>query len=119
MPCLTGNSSDAEIAEKASPTRSSPEPAPPSAEHLLFKAESKAKLPPPPRHSDPTLDFFSEEFDALKALQHDLQRPNQMVAPLNNLPQCRFILPAEMEESLAHLQQLSKKTKVCTDFDFQ
>ena len=52
------------------------------------------------------------EFDALKALQHDLQRPNELVAPLNSLPQCRFILPAEMKESLTHLQQLSTKTKV-------
>ena len=98
--------------ENPIPDPPSPEPDAPSAEHLLFKAESKVRLPPPPRHPDPTLDFFSMQFDAPKALQHDLQRPNEMVAPLNSLPQCRFILPMEMKESLAHLQQLSTKTKV-------
>ena len=75
------------------------------------KRTSHAHLPPPPRATDPTLDFFSPQFDALKALYADLRRPNEWVAPLNTLAQCRFILPEEMRESLAHLQQVSSKTR--------
>lgn len=55
--------------------------------------------PPPPRN--PALDFFSWEFDAALALSNaHLRPPNIRVASLQSLSQCRFILPAELEDSL-------------------
>ena len=79
--------------------------------------ESRIRLPRPPQAKDPSLNFFSMEFDALVALRApEVRRPNELVAPLNNLAQCKFILPKEMEESLSHLQQLSTKTKVLSIF---
>ena len=66
-------------------------------------------LPPPPLlpqptfdANDPKLDFFSEQFDAKLALAtQGLLPPNLRVRPLQMLRQCRFILPPEMDESLA------------------
>ena len=42
----------------------------------------------------------------------DLERPNMKVAALENVQQCRFILPEEMEESLANKEIAPHKSKV-------
>eukprot|EP00250_Pteridium_aquilinum_P029773 c40102_g1_i1 orf=210-944(+) len=48
-----------------------------------------------------SLDFFSPDFDALKALHaKDLAPPNPRVRPLDNLSSCRRILPEEIPESI-------------------
>lgn len=72
---------------------------PPGAEHIA--------LPPPPAAPKPwvapELDYFSWQFDAARALATPgLQPPNPRVRALGMLGQCRFILPPEMEESLAN-----------------
>lgn len=47
------------------------------------------------------LNFFSPDFDALKALHtKDLAPPNPRVRPLDNLSSCRRILPEEIPESI-------------------
>ena len=75
---------------------------------------SPLPLPPPPPlpMRDPALDFFSADFNALIALTTlGLRPPNPNVAPLDTVDRCRFILPAEMEESLAGTS-LSRPSKV-------
>ncbi|KAI5054921.1 hypothetical protein GOP47_0030066 [Adiantum capillus-veneris] len=48
-----------------------------------------------------SLDFFSPDFDPLKALHaRDLLPPNPRVRPLDNLSSCRRILPEEVPESI-------------------
>ncbi|GBG85701.1 hypothetical protein CBR_g40430 [Chara braunii] len=47
---------------------------------------------------DPALDFFSPEFDALKALMTPgLQPPNPQAHPLDNLQKCKHLLPQEIK----------------------
>lgn len=49
---------------------------------------------------DPLLDFFSDSFDALKALYtRGLQPPVPKVKVLDNVVKCRLILPPELPES--------------------
>lgn len=111
-------STDSGRNELQEPATGFPPPAPEGVQNNEDKSHTASPdgivlLPRPPRPKDSTLDFFSMQFDALKALRTaDVKRPNELVAALNNLSQCRFILPAEMKESLVHLQQLSTKTKV-------
>jgi hypothetical protein len=55
-------------------------------------------------HPDPALDFFSEEFDAAKALTTPGLQPPMPDAPvLDYLAKCRTLLPPEMPESLANV----------------
>ena len=50
--------------------------------------------------SDPALNFFSEHFDALKALYtKGLQPPVPKMKPLDNVVKCRLILPPELPDS--------------------
>jgi len=97
---------------------------------------------PARRRSDPALDFLSLQFDPAKALAirgvlfspmriyeksnvgklnkkikerqccADLERPNMKVAALENVQQCRFILPEEMEESWVHKKITPIKSRV-------
>lgn len=91
---------------------------------------SSELLPPPPArrpaaavqqqqaHNDPALDFFSEHFDALKALQtRGLQPPVPRVKPLDNITRCRMILPPELPDSSsawAASHPKAEPTQVCT-----
>ncbi len=51
---------------------------------------------------DPGLDFFSDQFDALRALETPgLLPPEPDVQALDYLAKCRVLLPEEMPESLA------------------
>ena len=55
---------------------------------------------PPTDPKDPALDFFSESFDALRALYtRGLLPPVPRVKPLDNVVKCRLILPPELPES--------------------
>lgn len=55
---------------------------------------------PPINPKDPALDFFSESFDALRALYtRGLLPPVPRVKPLDNVVKCRLILPPELPES--------------------
>ncbi|DBA85561.1 TPA: hypothetical protein ACH3X2_000493 [Trebouxia sp. C0005] len=55
---------------------------------------------PPLNHTDPALDFFSESFDALRALYtRGLLPPVPKVKALDNVVKCRLILPPELPES--------------------
>lgn len=52
--------------------------------------------------TDPRLDFFSREFDALLALYTPgLEPPNPRARPLDFLGKCRSLLPPECEEYVA------------------
>lgn len=56
-------------------------------------------LPPPPPPPG-ALDFFSEHFDALRALYtKGLQPPIPKVKVLDNVVKCRLILPPELPDS--------------------
>ena len=55
---------------------------------------------PPINPKDPALDFFSESFDALRALYtRGLLPPVPRVKALDNVVKCRLILPPELPES--------------------
>ena len=62
---------------------------------------SLPSLPQPPIDpKDSALDFFSESFDALRALYtRGLLPPVPRVKPLDNVVKCRLILPPELPES--------------------
>ena len=55
---------------------------------------------PPINPKDPALDFFSDSFDALRALYtRGLLPPVPRVKALDNVVKCRLILPPELPES--------------------
>ena len=65
---------------------------------------SRSALPSPPQApfdpKDPALDFFSEHFDAMRAIYtRGLQPPEPRVKALDNVVRCRRILPPELPES--------------------
>ena len=65
---------------------------------------SRSALPSPPQApfdpKDPALDFFSEHFDAMRAIYtRGLQPPEPRVKALDNVVKCRRILPPELPES--------------------
>eukprot|EP00898_Chlorokybus_atmophyticus_P002049 jgi/Chlat1/2845/Chrsp194S03009 len=64
---------------------------------------------------DPTLDFFSAAFDALKALHTPgLQPPNPRVRPLDTLRLCRVLIPddaPDIEKYDADMREPVKKTR--------
>ncbi|KAK3255677.1 hypothetical protein CYMTET_35152 [Cymbomonas tetramitiformis] len=74
----------------------------PSFRNEVTPTPPKPEVPPPPYH--PSLDFFSKDFDATKALRTPgVEPPNPRVRPLDNLNKIRRILPAECEESLQNV----------------
>lgn len=71
-----------------------PPPGPPAATRT-----PQLPLPPPPPPPG-ALDFFSEHFDALRALYtKGLQPPIPKVKVLDNVVKCRLILPPELPDS--------------------
>lgn len=80
-----------------------PRPVPPAGPLPLPPARttaSKSTAVQPHASDDPALDFFSEHFDALKALQtRGLQPPVPKIKPLDNVTRCRMILPPELPDS--------------------
>ncbi len=69
------------------------------------------------QRGDASLDFFSPQFDAAKALATPgLQPPDAEAQPLDYVAKCRFLLPAELPESLAEnkaQQQQQPANEVC------
>ena len=62
--------------------------------------------------SDPALDFFSEHFDALRALYtKGLQPPVPRVKALDNVVKCRLILPPELPDSWSAWNAAHPKTE--------
>ena len=61
---------------------------------------------------DPSLDFFSDQFDAAKVLATPgLQPPVPDAQPMDYLAKCRTILPEEMPESVgANVRGVGAKT---------
>lgn len=65
-----------------------------------------------PGPSDPALDFFSEHFDALRALYtKGLQPPVPRVKALDNVVKCRLILPPELPDSWSAWNAAHPKTE--------
>ncbi|BDA44372.1 probable small nuclear ribonucleoprotein Sm D-like protein at C-terminar half [Coccomyxa sp. Obi] len=76
------------------------------------KEEDTAKEAPSAPAYDSSLDFFSPQFDALKALYNfGLQPPNPKVLPLDNISKCRAILPADLPESRAARMAINPKRR--------
>ena len=62
--------------------------------------------------ADPRLDFFSEHFDAVRALHtKGLQPPVPRVKPLDNVVKCRLILPPELPDSWSAWNAAHPKTE--------
>ncbi len=67
---------------------------------------------------DAALDFFSAEFDAMKALYtRGLQPPIPRVKVLDNVVKCRLILPPELPESWSAWNAAHPKTEPSEVFD--
>ncbi|EIE26087.1 hypothetical protein COCSUDRAFT_40248 [Coccomyxa subellipsoidea C-169] len=76
------------------------------------KEMAEAKEAPSTLEYDATMDFFSPQFDAAKALSTPgLLPPNPKVLPLDNISKCRAILPAELPESRAAKMAVNPKRR--------
>lgn len=89
---------------------------PPRQPPVLSQGRSGGALPSAlqaqfnPKH--PLLDFFSDSFDALKALYtRGLQPPVPKVKVLDNVVKCRLILPPELPESWSAWNAAHPKTE--------